>query len=396
MTLNGVRVDLPLLEERISEGEQRKQDALEALRDEFGLPLGRIGWKGRGDKKEEFWEHFTNPLSTVEGRKWLVYVWDSYGILNPPLTDSEQLSTSAESLRPIYETPAIHPDLREILRLMMIVTTTRTVYQTAHDHLAADGRVHPLIVMRQASGRSSVTSPGLTVFGKRGGRHHERDVFIPREGFVFVSADLNQVDMRGVAGHCQDRNYMRLFEPGKDVHEENAILLFGDARFRAEAKAIGHGANYGQSANTLIERGHDPEKVRKFFAGRRREFPRLEEWTQEIREIAASGQLLDNGFGRKMRPDPARAYTQGPALMGQGTAADLLKECGLRLIKAEPAMRDFMLVSIHDEYLFEFPESDVEELSRIVKDAMTFEWRGVPILCDVSKPGRSWGEVSAK
>jgi len=392
ITLNGFRVDIPLLEERISLGEEYKRAALESLRDDYDLPLGRFGWKGRGDKKEEFWEDFGSPLATLEGRKWLIEVWDAFGVRNPPVTDTGRLSVSAADLRPIAESSIIHPDLRRILGLMITVTTTRTIYQTVRDHLAGD-RVHPLIVMRQASGRSSVTSPGLTVMGKHGGRHIERDVLVPDEGRVLISGDLNQVDMRAVAALSGDKEYARLFEPGKDVHREHAIMIYGDETFRQEAKAIGHGANYGQGPSALIAKGHNPERVRQFFEYRSSRFPRLMEWTEEIREQAKSGGLLDNGFGRLMRPDPKRAHTQGPALMGQGGAADLLKEVLLRL---PPEFRPWLKLTVHDEILLDVPEGDAREVREELRKAMTFEWKGVPILCDVSEPGYSWGEVSAK
>ena len=71
-------------------------------------------------------------------------------------------------------------------------------------------------------------------------------------------------------------------------------------------------------------------------------------WTAEIRELAKAGNLLDNGFGRLMRPDPARYYTQAPALMGQGTAADILKEAILRL--PDPDFRPLVKLSVHDEF----------------------------------------------
>jgi DNA polymerase-1 len=397
MTLNGLRVDQRLLEERIDQGEERKQRALLALSEDFDLPLGRFGWKGRGNDKEEFWEKFTNPNTSVEGRKWMISVWDAFGVRNPPLTDTGQLSTKAEHLRPIAESPVTNPELRYILQLLMFVTSTRTVYQTVADHLEGD-YVHPLIVMRQASGRSSVTSPGLTVFGKRGGRHIERDVFVPEDGHVFVSIDLSQVDMRAVAGHCQDPNYMKLFgfHPDgrpRDIHEENSILIFGTKDRRQDIKPINHGANYGLGTKKMIASGHDPDVVRKFFEMQRREFPGLIRWQNEIRKIAESGQLLDNGFGRLMRPDVARSYTQGPALMGQGTAAEILKQCGLRLGRQ---YRPYLKLPIHDEYLFSFPIDQVEELTEGARQAMTWNWKGVPILCDVSAPGKSWGEVSGK
>jgi DNA polymerase-1 len=399
MTLNGFRVDLPLLEKRIAEGESNKRFALELLRDDYDLPLGRFEWSGRGKDKIEVWGEFDSPLSTLEGRRWLISIWEAFGIRNPPVTDKGRLSTSADQLRPIAESLAVHPDLRRILRLMMTVTTTRTIYQTIADHLVGD-RVHPLIVMRQASGRSSVTSPGLTVMGKRGGRHVEREVFIPEDGHVLVSIDLSQVDMRGVAGLCQDPAYMKLFEPGRDIHDENALLIFGGELGanghhprRNEIKPINHGYNYGLGKTKMIAAGHNPDTVNKFFEMQAREFKIKANWTEEIREIAASGQFLDNGFERKMRPDPRRAYTQGPALEGQGSAADILKEVGLRL---PPEFREFIKLPVHDEFVFSFPAEHAEELTREAERAMTWEWHGVPILCDVSDPGSNWGEVSAK
>jgi DNA polymerase-1 len=400
MTLNGFRVDIPLNEERIAQGEERKTRALETLRDIFDLPLGKFNWTGRGDDKIETWLDFENPLASLEGRKWLINVWKAYGVQNPPITETGQLSTKADHLKPIAESPVSHPDLQYLLQLMMIVTTTRTVYQTVADHLAGD-RVHPLIVMRQASGRSSVTAPGLTVFGKRGGRHVERDIFLPEEGHRLLSADLSQVDMRAVAGHCQDKAYMRLFEPGNDLHSEIAAQVFGDMPRdahgnhprRQDAKAIGHGANYGLGANKMIESGFDPEIVETFFTQMRKSFPRLIQWQNEVRAIAKSGQLLDNGFGRKMRPDPIRAYTQGPALMGQGGASDIMKQALLRM---PPEFRPYLRVTVHDEIVMSVPEGDFTEIAREVQKAMTFDFRGVPILCDVSQPGASWGEVSAK
>lgn len=392
MTLNGFRVDQPLLEERISQGEDRKRGALEILNQDYGLPLGRFAWKGRGDAKEEFWESYDSPIASLEGRQWLIAVYNAYGVTNPPVTDKGRLATAADALAPLVESDSVHPDLRRIIGLMQIVTTTRTVYQTVANHLVGD-RVHAQITMAQASGRWSVTNPGLTVFGKRGGRHHERDIFLPEEGHVLLSCDLSQVDMRAVAGHSQDKNYMAMFEPGKDAHTEIAVQVFGDPAKRQDAKAIGHGANYGLGANKMIANGFDPEVVATFFTQMRRKYPRLIQWQEEVRDIGKSGQLLDNGFGRKMRCDPMRAYTQAPALMGQGGARDIMGEALLRLPEE---FRPFHRVMVHDEIVMSVPAEDAEEIKHEVRKAMTFEWKGVPILCDVSDPGSSWGEVSAK
>lgn len=393
MSLNGFRVDIPLLNQRLSEGEIRKSAALHSLSEDWDLPLGRFGWSGRGNDKIEQWEEFDSPLASLEGRKWLLQVWDAFGITNPPKTDKGRLSTKAEDMRTLIATNMLHPDLIEILILIMIVTTERTVYQTTESCLTSAGFVHPSINMGQASGRSSVTNPGLTVFGKRGERYHERDIFIPdNPDWSIFTCDLSQVDMRAIAGLSQDANYMALFNDGRDPHTEIAVQLFGDASFRQQIKPITHGSNYGLGANKLIAQGHDPDKVRKYFAQRKSQFPVLMAYFDDIREQASSG-LLDNGWGRKMKCDPRRTYTQGPALMGQGAAADILKECILRL---PPELRPNVKVTVHDEIVFAAETKGIDEVMHAVKEAMTFEWRGVPIECDLSGPGNSWGAVCAK
>jgi len=384
MTLNGFRVDVPLLRERIAQGEARKTEALERLHAVHGLPLGRDVLRGRGAARRPVWEPFSSPLATREGADWLEAVYARYGVLSPPRTRTG-LSTAAEVLKGLSAHPKCPPELREVLGLMGVVTTIRTVYQTAANHLEGD-RVHPKINMGQASGRWSFTAPGLTVYGKRGGRHVERDVFLPEAGHVLLSCDLSQIDMRGVAGHCQDRNYMDLFLPGRDAHTELAVQIFGDASFREAAKPLGHGANYGMGPKRMIADGHDPELVNAFFDGMARMFPRKAQWTDEVRTLADAGELLDNGFGRLMRCDPERTYTQAPALMGQGTARDLLCDALLRL---PDSFRPYLRAVIHDEILLSVPKEDAAEVAEVVRAAFTTEWRGVPITCDVSKPGRS-------
>lgn len=392
MTLNGLRMDVPLLKERIAQGEQRKAAALARLHQVHGLPLGREVMRGRGKARAPVWEPFSSPQATTEGTAWLQAVWERYGVLRPPRTDKGALSTASEALKAVSGHPRCPADLRELLDLLGTVTTIRTVYQTAWNHLEGD-RVHPKISMGQASGRWSFTSPGLTVYGKRGGRHVERDIFLPEDGHVLLSCDLSQIDMRGVAGHCQDRNYMDLFLPGRDAHTELAVQIFGDASFREAAKPLGHGANYGMGPKRMIADGHDPELVTAFFDGMARMFPRKAQWTDEVRALADGGELLDNGFGRKMRCDPQRTYTQAPALMGQGTARDLLCDALLRL---PDGYRPFLRAIIHDEVLLSVPQEDAADVAEVVREAFTTEWRGVPITCDVSRPGKSWGDISAK
>ena len=168
-------------------------------------------------------------------------------------------------------------------------------------------------------------------------------------------------------------------------------VYFGTPDRRDEAKPINHGVNYGQGAHAIAERnGLDERMVADALRARGDRFQALMEWTEQVREQAAAGMLLDNGFGRLMRATPERAFTQAPALMGQGASRDVMCESLLRLAKARPDVTPFLRGVIHDEIVLSVPADTVDEWAEELRRAMTWEWRGVPILCEVSAPAFRW------
>ena len=385
ISVNGFRVDVPELNDRVSEINERKCQAMGLLADTYGIPTT----DARG-------KPYASPLSTRAGKSALTEALYSAGATSMWRTNStKEIQVSADHMRHLASEYAHRPKVVEIAKAVYRIVSARTVYETISHHLIGD-RVHPRVAFKQATGRWSLTEPGLTVIGKRGGRHVERMVFLPDPGEVIVSADLSQVDMRAVAGLSQDAAYIDML-CHDDPHTEIAIALFGDAGRREEAKAIGHGWNYGRGIEA-ISNGQDiePALVRRFDASMRERFPRLVEWQNEVRAVAESGTLLDNGFGRPMRADPMRAYTQGPALMGQGAARDIMMTGLLRLAEVRPETLPMLRAQVHDEIVLSVPKDQVEDVSRAVVEALTFEWRGVPIMADASKPGVTWGHVYEK
>src|SRR5712692_1459839 len=141
----------------------------------------------------------------------------------------------------------------------------------------------------------------------------------------------------------------------------------------------------------MIANGLDPVKVHTFIEGMQANYPVLIRWREEIRARGKAGEILDNGFGRRMACDPDRSYTVAPALMGQGGARDILGEC---LLNLPQEIYPMLRVMIHDEVICSVPRKDVMEVAREIKRAFTWTWRGVPILCDMSA-GMTWGEVSS-
>jgi DNA polymerase-1 len=400
MMLNGFAVGRELLAKRAEQTGDRKRQALGLLHDGWGLPLDKAVMRGRGAARHEEREELDSPLAGKAGRSWLEQMYARYQVADPPRTGkSQDLAIGSDALAQVTARPGCPPELATMITLMGVATGARTVYQTATDWLCPDGRVHPKISMSQASGRWSFTKPGLTVYGKHEGRHVEREIFTADPGHVLLSFDLAQVDMRAIAGHSQDPEYTKLFAPGRDAHTEIALRVFGTAKRRQDAKARGHGWNYGMGPDRMIRDGIDPGLAYGFDNGMKESFPAMCAWREDIRRMGKNGQILDNGFGRRMRCDPHWAYTVAPALMGQGGARDIMCECLLRL----PAwLHPFMRGMVHDEIIFSVPAEIIRDVVRIVTQAMTWVWAppgaltGVPILCDVNGPGRSWGGISGK
>jgi len=386
ISINGFRVDVPELQRRLADIEARKAEAMEVLAGKYGIPTHDA--KGRAYK---------SPLGTKAGKAALEAALRAAGATSIWRTEKTgEIDVGSDHMIHLGQEYAHLGQVREIAKCVYRIVSARTVYETVARCLHPDGRVHPRVAFKQATGRWSLTEPGLTVMGKRGGRHVEREIFLPDPGEVVLAVDLSQVDMRAVAGLSQDRAYIEMLAQ-EDPHLEIAKALFGDPSKREAAKAIGHGWNYGRGIRAISEgQDIDPALVRQFDTSMRERFPRLVEWQNEVRALAESGALLDNGFGRPMRPDPQRAYTQGPALMGQGAARDIMMEGLLRLADRAPEVLPMLRAQVHDEIVLSVPKDQVEDVRRAVVEALSFEWKGVPILADASPLGQTWGHVYAK
>lgn len=394
ITTVGFDVDQELLEARCAAAHSRQAELVDWLVRVHGVPT--VLPNGKPAK---------SPHASKAGKEALLAAFESVGVPPSalPRTPTGQPSFSADGLAEVADRFPAASDLCEAVAALVGV---RSVYGTARRYLHADGRVHADVTMFQASGRASFTKPGMTVFGKKGERVQERDIFVARPGYTIVTADLSQVDARCVAAHSGDPEYAKLFEPGKDSHEITARLVWGDREyerdpkyFRQTAKIIGHGSNYGMGVSKLALSANVPEEeAHRVVRTLREEFPRVEEWKMEVRERAEAGEMLDNGFGRKLRPNPDRAWTQGPALMGQGTARDILME-GMA-IRMPLEIQRMTKAIVHDEGVWEVPEQDAEEVSREIERALTFEWQprdgsGQTMLFEAgcSSPGKRWSDA---
>lgn len=387
ISMEGFRVDVPLLEERIRQGEEKRVQILTDLQ-AYGLPSP---------------ESTKAPQMTKLGKAAIDAAFKDAGV-TLPRTKSGSPALGKEILQEIADQNEDNIKVNELVGAVMGLNGIRTIYGNIHDFLV-DGRVHPSINLRQSTGRWSIQKPGLTVIGKRGGKVIERAVFLPdNEDHVLISADLAQVDARAVAGLSQDVEYMKLFTGERDAHTEMALRLYGTESARERVKACVHGVNYGMRSKKLsLTTGLPIDEAEDFIYNFERSFPRLTRWQNEMREIGETVGVLYNGFGRMMRIESERAFTQSPALMGQSTARDILMEGILRLWEkgGEDVVKMIRAV-IHDELVLSVHKNDVEEVEHLVTDAMSFPWcpvdgsYEVQITAGLNKRGANWAGCYCK
>lgn len=386
--MNGFRVDVPELERRVTVNRARRAQHLADLSARYGLPVCKKDGKPAA-----------SPHATAEGKASIVQAFTDLGV-TLPVTDNGNPSFGKDALAAVAEQHAARGDVLALVDLVGSLNGIRTVYETVLAHLHGD-RVHPEIGLFQAAGRWSTTKPGLTVMGKRGGKYAEREVFLPEPGHVLVSADLSQVDARAIAALSQDPAYLAMFAPGLDLHEEVSRRVFGTEKRREDAKAIGHGWNYGMGIDGLARNaGVATSVATEFDRAMRAQFPRLIAWRDEIRAEGKAGRLLGNGFGRPLRVDPSRSWTQAPALMGQGCARDLMMQGLLRLPdEVLPMLR----AVVHDEVILSVPADVVGDVERVVLEALSFPWAPAGAALQVQieaglgkRRGESWGAVYAE
>jgi DNA polymerase-1 len=240
----------------------------------------------------------------------------------------------------------------------------------------------------------------MTVYGKRAGKAAERSIFRADDGEVLVAIDADQVDARCVAVMCQDPDYAELFQPGRDLHSEVAWRVFQNPECRAEmdrnggrcecplrdrAKVLGHGFNYGMGPGAMArQHGLDIAVTTAFCEGMTKAFPLLARWKEQVRAAAGAlgfdqvcppsekpYRILRNLFGRTVRVERNRAYTQATAQLGQSMTRDVMAHAILKL--GREGYRDRIRTIVHDELVLSIPAGeDAQGRAQSIADGMAF------------------------
>lgn len=366
-TLNGFQADVPALTARVDVLREQARQGRDRLADEYGFPLTN----GAGKPAAA-------PQRTKAGKEAFAAALTDAGVdlTYWPRNRDGSLALGKDVLSAAAEGLAGHPAL-PLVQAVQAMNGIRTSAANLLSHVNThDGRAYYTFEPYQSTGRWSC---GLTVL-KKGVADSER-MFLTADGEendpdadVLVSVDLDQIDIRAVAVHAQDPALIALLnDPERDIHSEIAAM----ARVpRKPAKTVDLGWLYGRGVKGMAENtpGVTLEAAIAVAQYMGSAFPSVRPWQDRVRDQGAAGVLLDNGFGRRLRVDPQRAYTQAPAMMGQSTTRDIIAEGLLDLARTAPEMLPMLRVIVHDEVVASVPRRHAEECARVLQSCLSRQW----------------------
>jgi DNA polymerase-1 len=252
------------------------------------------------------------------------------------------------------------------------------------------GRVHTCFNQAvAATGRLSSSDPNLqnipirTELGRR-----IRRAFVAAPGHVLISADYSQIELRVLAHMAGEEALIEAFRIGEDIHDRTAHRVFGPDspldkhELRRRAKIVNYALLYGKTAFTLakdigVTKEAAQEFINAYFAG----FPRVRDFIDDTIARARESGVVRTMFGRRrlvpelnsrngqIRAAAERATVNMPI---QGSAADILKKAMIALHAALPArgLQTRMILTVHDELLFEAPEKEADRAAGVVRELM--------------------------
>jgi DNA polymerase-1 len=318
-------------------------------------------------------------------------------------------STNAEVLERLAPQHEIAKAVLRWRALAKLINTYTQVLRDAQDPI--DGRIHATFQQCVGvSGRLITTDPDLqrTPIRTEDGRRI-RDVFLPREGWLMVSADWSQIELRVLAHFSQDPLLIKAFREDLDLHAQTAGFIFElppdevSREQRNVGKTVNFATIYGQGATALGQQLGIPRKqavamIDRYFD----RYAGVRDWVAQAKALAHEQGYVTTLLGRRrLIPELSsangsdRGYGERVAANTpiQGSAADLCKQAMLGIQNDLEGMQARMLLQIHDELVLECPPEELQAVLELVRRNMEQPWPlSVPLKVDVGT-GSSWGEA---
>jgi len=342
-----------------------------------------------------------------------------FGTLKLQATRKTGKTRAMSTAQDVLEELALSHELPRLVLTWRSIQKLKGTYVDALPALAhaATGRVHTTFNQAvAATGRLSSRDPNLQNIPIRTALGREiRAAFVAEPGSVLISADYSQIELRVLAHLSGDQALIDAFRQGIDIHDRTADRVFGAAsdldkhELRRRAKIINYALLYGKTAFTLardigVPQAAAQEFIDAYFAG----FPAVRTFIDRTLEEARSTGVVRTLTGRRRlvpelnsRNGQIRAAAEREAINMpiQGTAADILKRAmidvhaALERQNAGRPDRARMILTVHDELLFEVPAAEAKAVAAEVSTAMEHAFTlAVPLTVDVGI-GANWREA---
>ncbi len=319
-------------------------------------------------------------------------------------------STDARVLQAIRSEHEIVPKIERWRELSTLIKTYLDVLPELVDERS---RVHTTFLQAVAqTGRLSSTNPNMQNVPIRTPLGREiRGCFEAEPGTVLISADYSQIELRVLAHAAQEPALMEIFARGEDVHTATASRVFAvqadqiDPGMRSKAKMINYGIVYGLSDYGLADRLNIPrEEAKEFIDAYLERFPHVAEFMSVTIERAREQGHVTTLWGRRRQIPELRARNYQVRTLGervavntviQGTAADIIKLAMVRCHRAlaESRLHTRLLLTIHDELLFEGPPEEQGPARELIEREMCGVWGLEPPLAVDVGVGSTWLEA---
>lgn len=275
------------------------------------------------------------------------------------------------------------------------------------------GRIHTTFAQTVVNtGRLASSNPNLQNIPIRTQEGQKiRRAFIAKPGHKIISADYSQVELRLLAAVANVKALKEAFLKGVDIHALTASRVFHipleevDSAARRNAKAINFGIVYGISQYGLARQlGISPDEAKKYIDSYFAAMPEIKKYMAQTIEFAHRNGYVLTPYGRKCSTQgindqnkrivsfAERAAINAPI---QGGASDIIKLAMKRVdyLLTTGKYQTKMLLQVHDELIFEAPDSEVEEVRKLIKEAMesvvSFD---VPFIAEVGV-GDNWRDA---
>lgn len=405
---------IPIIKKMEEEGILVDLKYLDKISKEYHIDLMKL--------EKEIWDYSGREFNINSPKQLGEILFDEMNLSTKGLKKSAGGARSTRESE-LEKLRADNPIIGKILEYRELQKLLSTYIDTIPKIISSDGRLHANFIQTgTTTGRFSSSNPNLqNIPVKTEKGKNIRNAFIAKKGYLLVSFDYSQIELRIAALMSQDSYFINSFKEGKDIHSAVAMKVFNvkenevTPEMRRRAKVINFGILYGMGVNALRSNlGTDRKEAQIFYDNYFAQFPTIASYLESIKNFAKENGYTKTLFGRKRyfpgikSPLPfIKAMAERMAINApiQGTAtADIIK---IGMKKAEDSIAQsglmdeaLLLLQVHDELIYEIKEDKVDQAVEIIKKAMkevippNFIGGMVDVPLDVSvNIGKTWGDL---